>query len=99
MTCPDTYDYQLREGVEGPDGTSLPETGSGRSIALTANVVDHTAQPPAANIAWQTAPPSDLPGRDRVFMVQRVGDVLEIDGVRLEITGICAGRVTLDDAG
>lgn len=32
-------------------------------------------------------------------MGQQVGDVLEIDGVRLEVTGICAGRVILDDAG
>lgn len=99
MTCPDTYAYQLREGVEGPDGAAAPTTGSGGRISLTANVVDHTATPPVANIAWQTSPPSDLPGRDRVFMAQQVGDVLEIDGVRLEITGICAGRVTLDDAG
>lgn len=32
-------------------------------------------------------------------MAQQVGDVLEIDGVRPELTGICAGRVTLDEAG
>ena len=99
MACPDTYDYQLREGVEGPDGKPVPRTDSGGRISLTANVVDHSAQPPVANIAWQTSPPSDLPGGDRVFMGQQVGDVLEIDGVRLEVTGICAGRVTLEDAG
>lgn len=98
MACPDTYDYLLREGVEGPEGTSMPTSGSGGRISLTANVVDHTATPPVANIAWQTSPASDLPGGDRVFMAQQVGDVLEIDGVRLEVTGICAGRVTLDDA-
>lgn len=99
MTCPEAFDHELREGLAGPSSTTLPTTDSGASLELTANVVDHTAKPPTANIAWQTSPPSDVPGRDRVFMAQQVGDVLEIDGVRLKITGICEGRVTLDEAG
>lgn len=77
----------------------MPKTGSGGRISLSANVVDHTATAPVATIVWQTSPPSDLPGGERVVMAHQVGDVLEIDGVRPELTGICAGRVTLDDAG
>lgn len=77
----------------------MPKTGSGGWISLSANVVDHTATAPVATIVRQTSPPSDLPGGERVVMAHQVGDVIEIDGVRPELTGICAGRVTLDDAG
>src|SRR5699024_12344686 len=71
MTCPDTYAYQLREGVEGPDGAAAPTTGSGGRLSLTANVVDHTAPPPAANIASQTSTHSDPARRHPVFTGQR----------------------------
>lgn len=99
MSCPDTYDHELRNGVVGPHGSTLPRTTSGARLELTANVIDDGAEPATTNIAWQTSPPSDLLGTDRVWMKQQVGDVLEVGGVHLEITGICAGRVTLDEVG
>ena len=95
VACPETYDHELIEDSIGPT-PELPQTATGAAIELRINVLDLAAEPPAVNLSWQTVPASDLPGSDRMFMKQQVGDVIDIDGVKLEITGICEGRVTFD---
>lgn len=95
VTCPATYDYELFEDSIGPT-PQLPLTRDGAVIELRINVLDLTAEPPAVNLSWQTVPASDLPARERVFMKQQVGDLIDIEGVELELTGLCAGRVTFD---
>lgn len=96
MACPDTITHRFPQGVVGPETGSLPTTDSGARVELIPNVVNASDDPPFTNLAWTVAGEPGSRGRGTA-MHQHVGDVIEIDGLCLQVCSIDGDAVVLGE--